>query len=191
MVQLPQIRLESQTAKISLTQTPGRQEIRQPRAELSIEQPKANLSIQTTPGKLTVDQTRAWEDMNLPSPLRSVAIAANQGVNALMEGIQRRTQQGADLMEIENGGEVIAYQAEINGHEQTKLIGLKYIPSHFSVDINYQPGNVQIDAQANQPIINSSANRPEHNYQAGKVDVQMERYNSLDIDFTNIYSETI
>lgn len=191
MMRLPQIRLDSQMAQINIRQIAGKQEIKQQQADLSIEQPKASLEIQTTPGRLTIDQTRAWEDMNLLSPLRSVEVAAQEGMNGLKEGMQRRAQQGAELMEIENGGDPIINQAIINGHDQMKSLGLKYIPSHFSVDIHYQPSNVEIEASANKPVINVKTNRPEHNYQTGSVEIQMEKYNTLNIDFANLYTETI
>lgn len=190
-MQLPQVRLESQFAQINIMRTPGRQEISQPKAELSIQQPKADLSISVTPGKLSIDQTQAWEDMNLHSPLRSAQVAAQEGASGLLEGMQRRTQQGAELMEIENGGDPIVNQSIVNGHDQMKSLGLKYIPSHLAVKISYQPSSVNIDAQVNRPIIDVKTNRPEHSYRPGSVVIQMEKYNSLEIDIENLYSSTV
>src|SRR5690625_5812968 len=100
-MQLPQIRLESQFASIGMRQSSGNQEIRQPKAEMSIQQPRANLSIETTKPKLTIDQTKAWEDMNLMSTARRIEVTAQEGSHALLEGMERRAQQGRQLMEIE------------------------------------------------------------------------------------------
>lgn len=190
-MQLPQIRLESQFAQIGMKQAAGNQQIRQLKADLTIEQPKATMFIQTTKSKLTIDQTQAWEDMNLMSTARLVEVSAQEGKSALMEGMQRRAQQGSELMEIENGGNPIKQQAIVNGHDQMKSISFKYIPSQFSVKFHYQPSEVYIDAQANQPMIDVQINRPEHHYERGNVEVFMEKYQQLDINYTNLFSESI
>jgi hypothetical protein len=190
-MQLPQIRLESQFAQIDMRKTSGQQEIRQPKAEISIQQPKANLSIQTTKSKLTIDQTKAWEDMNLMSTARQIEVAAQEGKSGLFEGIQRRAQEGTDLMKIENSGNPIVQQAIVNGHDQMKSISLKYIPSQFSVKFHYQPSEVYIDAQANKPIIDVQVNKPEHNYERGQLEIFMEKYQQLDINYTNLFTESI
>lgn len=190
-MQLPQIRLESQLASIGMRQLPGNQEIRQPKAEMSIQQPKAHLSIETTKPKLTIDQTKAWEDMNLMSTARRIEVAAQEGNHALLEGMERRAQQGTELMEIENGGNAIIQQAIVNGHDQMKSIGFKYIPSQFSIKFHYQPGEVYIDAQANQPVIDVQTFNVEHHYERGNVEVFIEKYEQLDIDYVNLFTESI
>ncbi len=190
-MKLPQIRLESQFASIGMRQAFGNQEIRQPKAEMTIQQPRANLSIETTKSKLTIDQTKAWEDMNLMSTARMIEIAAQEGKSALLEGMQRRAQQGSELMEIENSGNPIKQQAIINGHDQMKSISFKYIPSQFSVKFHYQPAVVYIDAQANQPIIDVQVHKPEHHYERSQVAIFMEKYQQLDISYVNLFSETV
>src|SRR5690625_3509303 len=101
-MQLPQLNMQSQPALINIMTMKAKQEIQQPHAELSIEQPKADLSISTSPGKLTIDQMQAWEETNLMSTLRHTEISAQEGYQALMEGMARRARQGSDLMKIEN-----------------------------------------------------------------------------------------
>lgn len=190
-MQLPQIRMESQFAQIGMRQSVGKQELHQPKAELSIEQPKAELSIQTSRAQLTIDQTKAFEDANLMSIIKRMEIFAQEGKSAILEGMQRKAQQGSELMKIENGGNSIANQAVVNGHDQMKTLGLTYIPSQFSVTTHYEPGHIQIEAQANQPNIDVQINQVEHHYDRGSVEVFMERYEQLEIDYTNIYSATV
>lgn len=186
-MELPQIRLESQFASIAMRQFPGNQEIRQPKAVMSIHQPRANLSIETTKPKLTIDQTKAWEDMNLMSTGRRIEVTAQEGSHAVLEGMERKAQQGRQLMEIENGGNPIVQQAIINGHDQMKSIGFKYIPSQFSVQFHYEPGEVHIAAQANRPLIDVQIFKPEHHYERGDVEIFMETYQQLNIDYVNLY----
>lgn len=190
-MQMPQIQMQSQMAQITIEQSAGKQEIRQPKADLSIQQPTSDVSIQTTPSRLTIDQTQAWEDVNLMSTARLIEKSSQEGQSGLFEGMSRRAEQGSELMKIEAGGDAIVQQAIVNGHNQMKMIGMKYIPSHFAVKINYQPSEVHIDAQANRPIIEARANSPEHTYDPGMVDIRIKNYQQLDIDFTNLFSESI
>lgn len=182
-MQVPQIRIQSQTAQIQITQTKGKQEIRQPEAELSIQQPPAQVSINTTPSKLEIDQTKAWEDMNLMHIIRRNDQFAQEGMKGLLEGMGRRAEQGTALMKIENGSNPIANQAITNGHIQMKSLGITFIPSHFSVKTSYQPAEVNIDVQTNQPVIDATIRKVEHQYERGSVDISMKQYQQLEIDF--------
>ena len=115
-MELPQIRMQSQMAKISLSTQASRQEIRQPKADLSIQQPHAEISMRTTPSKLTIDQTGAWEDMNLRSVFRLTEKFAQDGKQAVAEGTGRRASQGTELMKIENKGNPLVSQAFQNAY---------------------------------------------------------------------------
>lgn len=186
LMELPQIRLESQYAKIGLRTTQPIQEIQQPKANLSIEQPKAELSIETRPGKLTIDQTEAWADMDLKHISRRIAEAADQGYQDSLEGIARRAQEGMELMKIENGGTPIAQIAKRNSEGPELQFNVGWIPSHFSVKTNYVPAEVDIQVKVNKPVIESTINKPIHEYTPGKVDITLEQRQSLNIDFANL-----
>ncbi|WP_047984506.1 DUF6470 family protein [Ornithinibacillus californiensis] len=186
-MELPQIRIQSQMAKISVSTQSAKQEIRQPKADLSIQQPHAEITMRTTPSKLTIDQTQAWEAMNLKSAKRSIEEFAQQGKQFVSEGTARRASQGTELMKIENKGNPIASQAIQNGHKPQKALGIKFIPSAFAVKINYQPSELTIDAKPNKPIIEARANKPEINYIPGSVDISLGQHQNLEIDFVNLF----
>lgn len=97
-MELPQIRMQSQMARITMMTQPATQEIRQPKADLSIHQPHAELSIRTIPSKLTIDQTQAWADMNLKTAPLSIEEFAQLGMQGAQEGTARRkrTRHGTD-----------------------------------------------------------------------------------------------
>ncbi|MFS0821620.1 DUF6470 family protein [Bacillus sp. 1P02SD] len=183
---LAQIRLESQNAKTGIRTTKPIQEIQQPKADLSIQQPKADLEIRTTPGKLTIDQTEAWADMDLKHISRRIAEAADKGYQNSLEGIARRAQEGNELMKIENGGNPIAQIAKRNSEGPEFQFNIGWIPSHFSVKTNYVPAAVDIQVKVNKPIINSSINKPIHEYIPGKAYIRLEQRQSLKIDFANL-----
>ncbi|SDK03918.1 DUF6470 family protein [Sediminibacillus albus] len=185
-MQLPQVRMQSQQAKIQINQTPARQTIQQPHADQTIHQPSAEISIRRTPSRMTIDQSKAWEDMNLKSAAKSIAEAAQKGKSAVFEGMRRRVQQGAQLMKIENGGNPLAIQAKQNGHKPEKQFNIGWIPSHFAVKTDYQPSQLDINVQTNAPIIENRANKPIIGYQPGGVETSLLQKESLEIDFTNL-----
>lgn len=182
---IPQIRMESQFARIGIEQTKPVQEIEQPPAQLSIEQPPADLEIEQIPAKLTIDQTEAWEDMDLKTVFKRTEEFAQLGYESWLEGMARVSEQGDELMRIENGGDPIVRQAIENSEQPQYEFNVGWIPSPFSVNIHYEPGEVRIRAKANEPIIDATQNKPIHRYTPGKVNIYVAQHNKLSISFVN------
>jgi len=182
----PQIRLQSIFAKTELEIQKPVQQIEQPKAELSMEQPKAELTMRRTAGRLTIDQTQAREDMDLKSVGRRIEEAAQFGRQDWLAGLARVAQDGNEMMRIENGGGAIARQAKRNNEGQQKEFNIGWIPSHFSVKIDYEPGKVDIDVQERKPIIDAKINKPVHDYTPGSAKVRLANHPSLEIDFENL-----
>lgn len=191
MMQIPQIRLQSTSMKIGLNIEQPVQQIEQKSADQSIEQPQAILEIRTAPGKLTIDQSQAREDMDLKSLSKRVEEFAQQGYQDWLAGMARRAQQGTELRHIEKGGNALAEQARQNSKGLEKQFNLGWIPSHFSVKLDYQPAQVEIEATAQKPIIDARINRPNHTYTPGSADVEILQKNALDIDFINLFPDEI
>ncbi|MBP1971169.1 hypothetical protein J2Z83_003308 [Virgibacillus natechei] len=187
-MQVPQIRMESQLAQIQIQHTPSNQQISQPEAELSIQQPQAELSMNTTPSKLQIDQTKAWEDMNVMHIFKWNAKNSQAAQSDWLNGLERRTQQGAELMKIESDGAPISNQAVTNAFDDKRALGIDFIPSPFAVETNYQPSTVQIDVQTYKPIINAEARSPVHQYEPGSVETSMKQYQHLEIDVINLFT---
>lgn len=190
-MQLPQIRLQTESAQIAMQQHLGKHYIRQQHADMSIEQPRAQLFIKTRPAKLTIDQAQAWADMNLMTIKRRITQAAQKGTQAVHEGIARKAKQGTQLMKIEHGGDPIREQAIANAARPTKTLGIDFIPSFGAVKIDVIPADLQIAAEANQPIIHAIPHRPEYTFENGYVDISIAQYEQLEIDFVNIFSKSI
>ena len=188
-MQLPQIRLQSNFIKIGLNIEQPVQEIEQPKAIQSIEQPKAIVEIKTIPGMLTIDQTKARADMDLKSVAVRIREFAQNGYSDSLKGIQRRMVQGDELMRIENKGNPLAAQGKENGEKPMKQFNIGWIPSHFSVKLDYEPAKVNIHVEPQKPIINTQVQKPIHNYTPGKTTVEVLEWNSLDIDFVNLFPE--
>ncbi|WP_078543849.1 DUF6470 family protein [Litchfieldia alkalitelluris] len=182
----PQIRLESQYAKLELRTTPSQLSMEQENAQVLIEQPKADLKIETTPSKLTIDQTEAWADMDLKSMFRRTRDETDKARNDVLEGIARRAQEGMDLMKIEQGGNPIPQHAKVNSQNPWKEFNIGWIPSHFSVKTSYEPSKVNIDWQVNQPRFDVKENSLNIDYTPAKVEVNLAQHQSLKVDFANL-----
>lgn len=182
-MQIPQIRLETLQGRIGLTINKPIQSIEQPQADLSIEQPPAELIINRQPSRLTIDQTLAWENLDLKSVFKRNEENAQLGYNTLMEYISKTVQEGDELMKIENGGQPLIDQVERAMVRETEY-NTGNTPSQISVKVEYTPAKVDIEWIRNKPNIQVQINKPVHEYTPGKVDVNMEQYPSLKIDYT-------
>ncbi|WP_050179822.1 DUF6470 family protein [Domibacillus robiginosus] len=181
---IPAIQISTTPAKLGISSSPGRLSIEQPAATVDLKQPKAEVHIQTTPGKLTIDQTQAWADMDLKHIFTRIKEAASEGRQKALEGTGRRAAEGRELADIHKSSNAITMQAA-RASNRTHELGIAYIPSPGSVKTNYQPGDVQIDAQARPVENNTRANKPIINYEPGKVSFQMNQYPSIQFQAVN------
>lgn len=184
-MQLPQLRMESQFAKIQINQTNARLEIKQEQPQVMIQQPKPEVRMQTTPSKLSIDQTQAWEDMDLLSIFRRNDRFASEALQALQAGLARTAREGNELMKIENGGNPIAAQAKRMSSPPPKELGIKFIPSHFAVKTHYQPSELHIDVTTNKPKIDAKIHAPQFTYHPGDVQTSLLQRNYLKITYEN------
>jgi hypothetical protein len=185
-MQFPQIRLQSTFAQTEINIYKSKLEIEQPKADLSIQQLSADLDIQRTPSRLTIDQTKAREDLDLKHISRRIEEAAQRGYQDWLSGLARVSQDGDELMMIENGGHPIAEQAKRNSESPMLEFNIGWIPSAGGVKIDYAPGKVDINWKINRPIIESSLNKPVINYKPGKAEVTLKNHASLKIEFENL-----
>lgn len=180
----PQIRIQSTNASLEMYTQQGRLSIEQPPAKLSIEQPPAEMQINRQPGLLTIDQTKAFENLNLKSVFKASEDAAIQGHRDLLDGIARRVQEGDELMKIEKGGNPIAELAKrhylFSDHKNKG-----WAPSNDNVEIHFDPGKLDINWRISKPIIESQSNKPIIDYSPGRVTINLKQYPSVNIDFVN------
>lgn len=182
-MQIPTIHMTSQMGRIAIEQNEGTIEITQPNAEIHIKQPSADMSIHTRKGHLTIDQTQAWEETNLMSPIRFNKKHAQTSKQKALEGIQRRAQQGAQLIDIHLNGNVVAQQAVQNGYRTYKTPNLTYIPSPLAVKTHYEKGEVTTRVHVQEPIIDVQVNKPMMHYRRGHVQISMDQHPTLAIHF--------
>ncbi|GAA0472244.1 DUF6470 family protein [Alkalibacillus silvisoli] len=183
MLQLPQVHYHIQRGKIGIQTQDAQVNMSQPEADLRISQPEADLDINYRPSKLTIDQTEALRDMGIISTEESVRKSANEGLQEAFEGISRRAREGTQMQRIENGGDVIPHIAKENRPFARQDFTIGWIPSsQFAVKIDYDPGDVDINVQKNEPIIDAQANKPHFNYHEGDVNIYLQQAPHLEID---------
>ena len=180
---IPKLQLQSTKAHIGLTTQKAMQEIKQPKANLDLQQPQAKMTMETTKSELTLDTVDARESLDLKSSSSRTAEVAQYSQQSAKEGLERRAQEGDELMKIENDGNPIADQAKRRWKQPYSSINIKFIPQAGSVNVNFEPGRVDIQVEPQKVINNTTINKPIHNYTPGKVKVDLLQEPSLKIDW--------
>jgi hypothetical protein len=185
-MRLPQIRIDQQFARIGMTMEDAKVQMSQPQADLFIQQPQADVQIDTRPGKLSIDQSQAFHDLGQYPVKEAVRLEAQKGKELVAEGTRRRRREGDQLMKIENGGDPIKQQAKTRMPREYRPSNIGVIPSYNSVKFNYEPAEVNVDIQANKPIIASRVNPVERQVTPAQFDVYLVQQNYIDISFVEV-----
>lgn len=179
---IPQLQIQTINGVLELQITKPVQEIQQPRATLTQEQPAAILEISTTRPKLSLDTTEARAAIDLKSIRRRIEEYAEQGKQAALDGIGRRAQEGQQLLQIENGGNMIAELAKQNVTPPPAQLALGFIGNKSGVQMSIEPGTTDIRFTPQKAVNNVQVNKPIHEYTPGKVTGQMNPYPTIQID---------
>jgi len=172
-MRIPQLKMESTNAMIAIRQTASQLNIHQEQVEVEIRQPKADLQMKSKKGKLSIDQSQAFAEANLKSALRWNQDIAARGRQHASSGTARRARQGNQLIDIHKGANALVALAKENGHPPDKVMGIKYIPSPFSVKVHYEPGNIDIKVQSHNPQIDAHTKKTDIAANRGGVSISM------------------
>jgi hypothetical protein len=185
-MQLPQIRLQSTFARLGLNIEKPVQEIQQPNADMSSHQQPAEMEIEHTPSKLEMDSYEARADLDLKSVRRRIEDAAQDGYQAVLDGMARMSQQGDEMMNVQNNKDAIADIAHENSTQPVYDFNVVFLPRPGSFKISYDPGSLKINWTIHKPEIEVKPQKPIVNYTPGKVSSYIDTWNSLKIDYTGI-----
>ncbi|KGX86796.1 DUF6470 family protein [Pontibacillus marinus] len=181
----PQIRLNTQQAKTGLNIQNAKLTMNQQKADVRIEQPQADVSIKQHSPKLTIDQSNAWSNLGLKNVFERTRDTAQHANQKFLENLAKMSQEGDELMRIENGGNPIASQAKRNaGWDFTYKPG--GMPVYDLVSLSYEPGRADINVKQNDPIIQTTPRKPQFQYQRGDVSTQVKQYSNVDVDFVGL-----
>lgn len=183
-MKLDQIQIRTTDEKIDLNITSAQVQLQSTPVQVKIEQPAAILEIHSKAAKLLIDQSQAWRDLGLYTPLEAGKNIAKKGMQDVAAGIARRASEGNQLMQIENGGDAlnaIAKQSQKPLHPQ---MAIKWAPSVGAVKIKYAPGLLDINITAQKPKFDVRLGDVSVQYTAG--DVTGTRVQKADVETTVI-----
>ncbi|SFV05224.1 DUF6470 family protein [Alicyclobacillus macrosporangiidus] len=170
---MPQIQIEQRFGQIGLSYTPPHFDIRTRQADLTIEAPAAELSIHTTPGRLDIDQTEAFADEDLRTPLDFSKHQAALARQTAAQGVAEAAQWGQRLLHIERGDAFPAWVMRYRDHMRQFAPAL--VPRPFSVHIHYEPGRVDIQAQVQPVRVHAQPHPAEIEFVPGQVHTYLEQ----------------
>ena len=154
-MQLTSLHIQQNDARIGLRSSRPGPQIKQQAADMQIRQNHNNLiEISTTASQMHIDQTEAFADANLKSPIRVANETAAKALQQASQYVAKTAQQGDQLMKIENGNGAIARIAKVNSDPAPKQVNIGYMPkSADRVKFNFQPAQVNIRAREHETDI--------------------------------------
>jgi hypothetical protein len=180
-MKMPQIKIEQRTGKIGLQIKKPQQSLRQEKSTLEIHQDVGKLKIKKDVVEVNVDNYPARYDLGYKNSSDMVKQSARQGKEAVIKAIGQYSQQGDQLMRIENKGKPLVQQAKQATQAGKKEIGLRW---KRGPKINVKPHKLELDYKPNYPSIKSSMGSVATDLERGTVKVSLDQYNKLKISLT-------
>ena len=116
------------------------------------------LSISSVAAKLFIDQSKAFEEVNLKKITQLTKEWANQGKAAVMDYTATKAQEGNQLAKIERGATIASLMKQKN-RPDAPASNITFMPSSIDrVRIHVQPGKLQLTAPDTKLHVNVDAN---------------------------------
>jgi hypothetical protein len=181
LMTLPQIAISAVQAKTGIQQSRPYMSMRQPGPDMTIDQNVAGkLRISTTASRLYIDQTEAFADADVKSPLRRGKENAAKGNQKVMQFIAETMRHGEQLKKIENNTNALASVAKQRSERAPKSYNFAAVPEHMGkVKINYTPSELQFDADLPHVAIHVKRNNPEIQVPRWETNVYLEQKNNI------------
>lgn len=184
--------VHQQRAEIGLNIKRASVSISQPNADIRYSSPQPNVKYSIKQAKLLIDQSQAFDEANLKSPLTMTREAAQKAKQAVLKGISRRVREGNQLMDIAHTKRLMIPQMmKQRTGIQKKEFNIGYMPSSLhAVKIKYQPGALELDVNIGNFRIDVTPNDPIYRYQPGNLDIYLKQKNDLQFQaYTPIWNQ--
>ncbi|WP_017726242.1 DUF6470 family protein, partial [Halalkalibacterium ligniniphilum] len=130
--------------------------------------------------KLYIDQTAAFADANLKTPLRMANDFWAKSEQAVNEHIAKKRQQGDQMMKIENGFGAFAHIAKTDSEKPMRKAVIAYMPSSaFQVKFDYDPGELSFSVPDYHTDIRVTRNEPEIQIPKWQIDTYLRQKESI------------
>lgn len=174
------LQINSQRAILGIETNNAKIEYTNPKGSWDMRTVKAQMEVSPGWAQVRIDQTIPFAEAGRKTLSMLVADYADLGKQAIYEGTARRAQEG-DLMARPPYGDAI------------KRIAISNLPTRADFNIKFIPQSrpeidfVNLEKEISWQIGGSERTfhkgKGDFNYQAGGVNVYMEQYNSIDIQF--------
>lgn len=167
-----QMGIKTTNAKLFISQKP---------AELEIETKASKLIIHTEQVKVLIDQSECWKERGLKDTFTLIVEAAEEGRQAVLEGIARVADEGSRMAAIKNKGNAFAEIALNNSFDKVDF-NVTFIPKSRP-KIDAVGGTVDIQVDEGYVRINARTNKAEIDVEPGNVDIYMIQHPKIEIRF--------
>lgn len=175
------LQIHSTDAKIGLSSSRPPMRIKQEQAGLDIKQKHVGMiEISKTASKLYIDQTEAFADANLKSPIRMANEFWQKSMGEALNYFAKKTVEGRQLMKIENGGGAITQIAKQNSERPLVKADIAYMPRSMSqVKFSYEPSKISLKAPYDEPNITVTRRPPQIDIPKWQTEAYIKQKNSI------------
>lgn len=177
---IPQIQITTQKAQISVTTEQARQEIEQPGPEVSMSQKSSKLELSRTRRGLEIDQERAWDALALGKNTKVMSKIYSMASDIAMRGIARRIEEGRQIGNLLYQGNAFADIAK-NWRQRFPEFDFRGEASPLNVNVSYTQDDLRINFERGSIQYDVQVNRPVQHYEAGRVNIYMQQWPSIEI----------
>lgn len=178
MKTLPIVQIQTTPSVLFIDADPGQYSIRQPKAEVQLHTKPAKLTVQSHPIELNVDQSQAFSAYHGGNMVDMNARIYSGIQQMFLQNMAERVQQGNEMAAIYKPGNTIANIVGTNW--QSKPFPETRTPaSSDNVDVRIYTRAPDIRFEAAESEMNVIVNKPEIEYQRGKLDIYVQQYGSV------------
>lgn len=185
ILQFPPLDISIQFAQIGIQQHKPNIEVKQQLADLEIRQSQPEMDIKKSKGKLIIDQSEAFADADLKSPLRRTKEQADKAKQVVLQDIAKEISEGNRLMKIEShDNNTIPKIAKEQSEPPPKYANIKFIPeTPEKVKIDYIPSEIDITFRFNKTIVKAQPKSPSITYHPWDINIYLKQKPSIHLTF--------
>jgi hypothetical protein len=180
-LRVPHIAIQSTDAYIGMKSNRPHPQIKQHNADLQIRQTHTGIiEISTKASELHIDQTQAFAEANLKTPLRLANEFYQSATNQVAEHIAKKRQQGDQMMKIENGYGALSRLAKANSEKPQGQLQLVNMPrSVSSTKIHFEPAQISFRVPNHQTDIKVNRREPDIHIPKWQTETYIKQKNSI------------
>ena len=179
MKTLPILQINTTPSLLQIDADPGQYSIRQPKADVQMYTRPSKLTVESHPIRFEVDQSRALSAYTGGNMIEMNARIYSGIEKIYLENMAERVQQGNELAAIHKPGNTIANIVGTNWKSKP-FPEIRTPASMDNVDIRIETRAPSIRFESAVSELSVTVNKPEIEYQRGKLDIYVKQYASIE-----------